>query len=960
MNKSIISAVASLWVAVAAVQVSAAGGAEGATGGRDPSKTPRTATSGKPLPKPGLGTPLLTATFEPTTKTVTLSSAEMGVILDHLCLDAGRQAEGQANQQISAGTEGSSVVVRAGERPIWRVDVQGLQVTVRPEANAGDAAGLTVTARWRLDPGAMPAILKSQAGADGKVVVTRLGPAQVPTAGALFDRGRDFALAAGPAGKVRWTRGKDGWQLSAAVSAKQPLTLSAFPHYYRDTLGIAFYTPFKKPSRWPAAPVLCMTWYGTHDQRLSNLKPHIDWAAEHLLPYATSSFVFQLDDAYAQRDDRAMRETSDYIRAKGMLPGIWLAPFRVVPKSEAAHREWFLHGRDGKPLDSFGGICYGPGAPTINVNDAEVLEKWYAMWWKKASETWNFEFFKIDGQQDVVACYRASVDGGGVAGYRKGLAIARRIVGPEKFINACTGPILDAVGCVDGSRTGGDTGGERIAIGSILGSLYLNNVVWYSDPDAAANLYAVPVERARANAVTRALSGQQFLTDDLWTRVPPEICRVWQCSFPSLDIYPVNLYGMGGDHDLFDLRIAKPWGTWDVVAVCNYSSLPAEKILDLARLPLEAKRVHVLDYWDSRYVGRFAADAKLPVSLRGVDARVFAVVPGDDDRPALLSTSRHVSQGGLDLERVDWKRDGTKCVASGQSSHLVRGDPYALTFFRGRYQVATVEAAGHKTSLRPAGRLARAIIEPAASGTAEWQVTFEPAAGPMLEITPAAITLGNVPVELTVQNLGDQPARWTAAASDPHFRMSAEQGTLRPGETARIALSLDPHGLKLGAVLPGTLSLLVENQPVDQVIVTGRMPPPEDLARKATATASSSWYAQSLPDLVNDGDPETYWSGGRSSDGWWLELTWPRAFTFNEIVVREKEPFAGRVKSWKLLAGDEALAEIASGQAIGCQRVVTLAKPVHARRLRFQFGKAGEPPTITEVVVQNTSAEAGK
>ena len=65
----------------------------------------------------------------------------------------------------------------------------------------------------------MPAILKQERASARKVVITRLGPAQVPTAGSLCDRERDFALTAGPSGEARRSRSKDGWELSANASA---------------------------------------------------------------------------------------------------------------------------------------------------------------------------------------------------------------------------------------------------------------------------------------------------------------------------------------------------------------------------------------------------------------------------------------------------------------------------------------------------------------------------------------------------------------------------------------------------------------------------------------------------------------------------------------------------------------------------------------------------------------------
>jgi hypothetical protein len=257
---------------------------------------------------------------------------------------------------------------------------------------------------------------------------------------------------------------------------------------------------------------------------------------------------------------------------------------------------------------------------------------------------------------------------------------------------------------------------------------FLNNVCWYSDPDAAGNLYKATVERARLNAQARVLTGQQFLMDDTWTKVPPKIYRVWQLSFPMLDIRPVNLYKIDKPkgYDLFDLRVARPWGTRDVVGLFNYSDKPTTKVLDLGRLPLDEGTVHVFEYWDSEYLGTFPGDAKISRALAANEGEVFAVVPVAKDRPVLISTSRHVTQGALDLEKLSWQRDGSQWIVTGTSSHLVAGDPYVLRFAAPRHRVATVKASGPIRSI-DGKELAAVEITPEKSGSAGWEIAFEPA-----------------------------------------------------------------------------------------------------------------------------------------------------------------------------------------------------------------------------------------
>ena len=915
----------------------------------------------------------LTVRFDPQTRTLQVSHRQAGALLDNITVKAkvgGREvASDDKALRYTASTGQDELTVAFQESFSIKAAIRDGQVQVRVEGDLEGPAALG--GRSALGAGAIAARLQDAAATDGNVLVTTLGPAEVGGAASLFDPEKDLALTAGPPDRARWARG-DGWEVRSTAPAGRPLlALQVRPHYYRDTLGIRFYAPMAKLRRWPAAPVVAMTWYGIQAmngrpaQTLERLKPHIDWVAEHLLPYAGPNLIFQLDDNYTQNDDRAMREISDRIRSKGLVPGIWLTPFTVAPKAEAEkHPDWFLHDGAGKLIPTFGGVNWG-GDFTLNATNAQAVDAWFGMFLRKVSETWNFEFFKIDGQPEVAAAYAKSADGGGLEGYRKGLEIARATVGPEKFINACWGTPLEAVGRVNGSRTGGDTGYDPHAVNVVLEWNFLNNIAWYSDPDAAADLYKATVERARLNAQARVLTGQQFLTDDRWTQVPPAVRRVWQLSFPMLDIRPVNLYPIKDwrKYDVFDLRVAKPWGTYDVAGVFNYDGRPAEKVLDLARLPLDAGEVHVFDFWGSACLGRFRKDAKIPLALAAWEGRLFSLVPAAGDRPVLVSTSRHASQGGLDLERLAWRQDGQRWIASGRSSHLVKGDPYELAFAGGRYVASAAKSAAGETSVAYCRGAARAVIVPAASGDADWEVTLEPITGAMIEVGPAAVDL---PVggtaEIEIRSLGPKPARFALRASHACLRLSPDQGELGPWPAkAKVAVSADAAGLELGKVLAAHVTVASEGGQGGPANVDVRVhaPRPENLARKAKARASSVWSAGYEPEKAIDGDPATRWNSARGdTQGAWIELEWEKPIAFDRAVIDECTDWGDRIQAWRLEAGDADLKEIARGQSMGREHAVDLPKTIEARRLRLVVEKSSDTPTIWEIQVQRTRQTA--
>jgi hypothetical protein len=917
----------------------------------------------------------VTVEFQASSGTVGVSHARAGAIVEALVVKA--QADGQIaatnsrdrNVRAAADAARGELTVTVEKAFALTLSVRDGQVGLRVTGELRGQA--TLEARAALGPKAIAGFVRDEAQADRGVLVTTLGPAEVPGAGSLFDPDRDVAVTAGPAGQVRWNRADGGWRLSSSADAQQPLlTLRIYPNYYRNTLGIKYYAPIPKISRWPTAPAVAMTWYGIEGwsnrpaQRKEWLFPQIDWVAEHLLPYAGPNLVFQLDDNYPQNDDKIMRELSDYIRAKGLVPGIWFTPFTVAPKTVSdAHPEWFLHDKDGKIIRTFGGVNWG-GNLTLNATNPQAVDSWYGMWWRKASETWNFDFFKIDGQPEVIDAYRRASDGGGIDGYHKGLEIGRSIVGPNKFINACWGTPVEAIGRVNGSRTGGDTGNDPHAVNVILGWNFLNNIAWWCDPDAAANLYRATIQRVRLNAQARVLTGQQFLTDDVWTKVPVETRRVWQRSLPTLDIRPANFYPVHDlrRYDLFDLRIAKPWATWDVVGLFNYDGRPMEKNLDLGRLPLAAPQVHVFDYWQSSYLGRLPRDARLPMRLAAYEGKLFAVMPATDDRPVLLSTSRHISQGGLDLDHVNWKQDGPRWIVTGKSSSLVKDDPYEMCFAAGRSTVASATSPAGTVARTRSGEVVRLALTPRRSGTADWQATFEPIKEPLLDLQPASLEVTAAATgDLVVRNLGPKPAAFSLGCSDHRIHLTTQDGEIGPWPAEiKVGVSADVSDLDLGAVLIARVKAGIRGsdaQPVEAE-VRAYAPLPENLALKAQATASSVWAPEYDAGKAIDGNTNTRWnSRAGDKDGCWLDLTWGKPVRFNRVVIDECLDFGPRIQAWKLLAGDGQLAEIAHGQPAGNRHVVNLPGPVEARRVRFLVEKASVVPTIWEIEVYMTDSK---
>jgi hypothetical protein len=132
--------------------------------------------------------------------------------------------------------------------------------------------------------------------------------------------------------------------------------------------------------------------------------------------------------------------------------------------------------------------------------------------------------------------------------------------------------------------------------------------------------------------------------------------------------------------------------------------------------------VHVYDFWNKEYLGAF--EKGISVDLGPTSTRVLSLVPATD-QIQLVSTSRHITQGWVDL--ISHQIRGNHYTGR---SKLIQKDPYNLRFAfpRGKNFVIASATAG-KLPVRIANHQGWAEVEITSPRTTEvsWEVRFEPA-----------------------------------------------------------------------------------------------------------------------------------------------------------------------------------------------------------------------------------------
>ena len=467
----------------------------------------------------------------------------------------------------------------------------------------------------------------------------------------------------------------------------------------------------------PRTAAYC-TWYSEQHGAAGDEKSTLElaqFAAKELKPFGLG--VVQIDDEWQDgKHFNGPRRGFDRVRpdglyAHGIAPvaaavenfgltfGLWWLPFgRNYQDPEYNNRQgWFVQRTDGKPYDTaWGGTCLDLTHPEVQAQLARI---------SKLYRSWGVKYYKMDGLYTGAACEQIYVNDGykedhfgnnrpfhnprktNIEAYRDGLKLIRKNAGDDVFFSGCciaqNMRELGAIGLVDSMRIGPDANGN-LSSGPLRGSkfYFLNGRVWWNDPDpcilraAGSSLggKAVTLDQARLTASWVAIAGQFFLISDWLPALPPERLDILKRTMLShtATARPV---------DYFDNELPNTWLVTDtqqtvrrdVIGIFNQHTNTLTIDYSTAKLGLDpTKKYYAFDFWNNSPAPSFQGDFKCevpPTACRILAARSM------ENHPVLVSTSRHVTQGMVDVTGEKWN---TKAKTLSGISQIVGNDPYEL------------------------------------------------------------------------------------------------------------------------------------------------------------------------------------------------------------------------------------------------------------------------------------------
>jgi hypothetical protein len=336
-------------------------------------------------------------------------------------------------------------------------------------------------------------------------------------------------------------------QVLAGKSVKSERLMFAIGRNYHKMLenyGQAIRVLHRAPVSIPT-PIGWWSWtayyYGvTEGAMLTNAS----WLAQNLASIGYS--YFQVDEGYqytrgeyATADGaafpRGMAYVGDQVGRKGLVFGLWVAPFQVSERSWVyqRHQDWLVHDLAGKPIHvgKVGGKFDELYAlDTTNPGAQEYLRMTY----RTLVNDWGTRFIKMDFMETTAVegnYYRPNTSA--LEAQRIGLEIIRSVVGDDVVLDKDGSPMLTPVGIVNTGRISEDTGhtfeSTRDAATGVAGRYYMNRNFYVSDPDAFTvskqiipdrgwhgNKVPLTMDEAEASIALSAVSGGMFeIGDDL-------------------------------------------------------------------------------------------------------------------------------------------------------------------------------------------------------------------------------------------------------------------------------------------------------------------------------------------------------------------------------------------------------------------------------------------------------------
>ncbi len=457
--------------------------------------------------------------------------------------------------------------------------------------------------------------------------------------------------------------------------------------------------PDEMPSGW-------ISWYGyrltmTEETVLENAEV----IARRFRHYGVN--IIQPDHGWQYRDicgnwvvnekfPHGMPWLAERLEGMGFELGLWAAPSVVSEFAPIVRErpEALICDPDGSPRVRHERWTWPPHGCTHLIDP-----------WTPAGEAFLREF--ADRMRGFGVSYlKADFIGnwGGARTLRHGMSILREALGPDIILRPCSTALNTNLGLCneigiarDIGNAAGNWGHMQVEALELATKWFMHDRFWLNNPDSL--IVGDPNEtlgEALGRVTMHALTGGvMFLAD----RMPeleqqPERLALVPLVLPSSGVpaRPIDLFRIGVDNRdyprLWHLHAEAAWGEWEVLGILNWSDETLTETVRLADLGLSEGDDHLVwDFWHQTLAGRFTRDFEVAVPPGTARCLRIMRLP---DRPSVLSTTMHVTQGLVDVADVRWDADGL--TLSGLAQRAAGASGAIVLYVPGGYALAEGES----------------------------------------------------------------------------------------------------------------------------------------------------------------------------------------------------------------------------------------------------------------------------
>jgi hypothetical protein len=187
--------------------------------------------------------------------------------------------------------------------------------------------------------------------------------------------------------------------------------------------------------------------------------------------------------------------------------------------------------------------------------------------------------------------------------------------------------------------------------------------------------------------------------------------------------------GPGGWYSIRDLHLPSVWNLkvdtkfdqWNVAGVFNWTNNEQRVSVPLDQLGLSPGKTYLAyEFWNDRFLGEIKRE--VTVSLSPTSSHILSIHE-KGDKPVILSTSRHITQGAVDLVDVRW--DAKKKTLSASSSKLIDGIYTVVLYVPEGLKVKSIRVPVRHAIEKASDGLVRIHFEGNRGGKLAWQAVFE-------------------------------------------------------------------------------------------------------------------------------------------------------------------------------------------------------------------------------------------